>query len=497
MAPISKTDYLLWRECPKNAWLRIHRPELYHSAEITEFERSIIEAGIEVEKTARGLFPEGLLVTGSVAEAGRTTLELLSSTPRTLFEPAFEREQLIAIVDVLRRDHATGGNTVFEIKSSTNVKEEHAYDLAFQVVLLQQLGIRVERAFVVHLNSKYIRQSDDLDLQQLFVMVDMTDKIGQISEDVKREMQESRQFLLNEIEPKGPCSCIYKGRSRHCSTFDYSNPEVPKYGIHDISRIGSSPKMLKELMDAGTLELGDLPSNFKLTANQRAQLRAYRTGETTIDKAAISKELGSLCYPLHFIDYETFASPIPLFPNYSPYDQIPLQYSLHIVGSPGEEPVHRDFLHIGSCDPSASFVDSLRRHIAPFGAIIVWNQGFESHVNDEIARRLPDARDYLFDFNDRLFDLMDIFSRQYFVHKDLYGKTSIKKVLPVLAPHLSYSSLPIHDGATASLVWMKLMSGQLGSAQTAIFLGQLQEYCALDSYGMYAIWQALGGVVNG
>ena len=86
---------------------------------------------------------------------------------------------------------------------------------------------------------------------------------------------------------------------------------------------------------------------------------------------------------------------------------------------------------------------------------------------------------------------MDIFTKQYFVHKDLCGKVSIKKVLPVLAPHLSYSPLAIHDGATASLVWMKLISGQLSDDESAKCFGQLREYCALDSYGMYAIWQAL------
>jgi hypothetical protein len=161
------------------------------------------------------------------------------------------------------------------------------------------------------------------------------------------------------------------------------------------------------------------------------------------------------------------------------------------VGSPGEEPIHKDFVHTGLDDPSASFLSSLQQHVAPFGAIIVWNKGFESHVNDCIARRLPAAKNYIIEFNDRIYDLKDIFAKQYFVHKDLCGKVSIKKVLPVLTPHLSYSSLTIHDGATASLEWNRLLSGQLNEQERAALFGQLREYCALDSYGMYAIWQAL------
>src|SRR5713226_5310880 len=96
--------------------------------------------------------------------------------------------------------------------------------------------------------------------------------------------------------------------------------------MHDIARIGSSPKKLKELVDAGSFALEDLPPDIKLTKGQSNQLEAYRSGETIIDKEAIAKELGELTFPLHFIDYETFASALPLFRDYSPYDQIPLQY---------------------------------------------------------------------------------------------------------------------------------------------------------------------------
>ncbi len=49
MACISKTDYVLWRECARNAWLRLYRPDIYYATELTEFEQSIIDAGIEVE----------------------------------------------------------------------------------------------------------------------------------------------------------------------------------------------------------------------------------------------------------------------------------------------------------------------------------------------------------------------------------------------------------------------------------------------------------------
>jgi hypothetical protein len=162
------------------------------------------------------------------------------------------------------------------------------------------------------------------------------------------------------------------------------------------------------------------------------------------------------------------------------------QFFGHIVGSPGEEPIHRNFLFVGSDDPTLDFLSSLKQHVGPFGAIIVWNKSFESQVNDSIARRVPEARNYVADFYDRLYDLKAVFSKQYFVHKNLYGKVSIKKVLPILVPELNYAALRIQDGTTAANAWSKIMSAELSETESADLRDQLKEYCSMDSYGIYA-----------
>jgi len=495
VSSISKTDYILWRACAKNAWLRIHKPDVYYSTESTEYEQSVMQVGIELERVARGLFPDGMIIAGERTDALRETCSLMASNTRTLFQPVFEREQCLAIVDVLQCEPGTDEWSIYEIKSATKQKEEHVYDLAFQTVLLRKHGIKLKRACLILLNPNYVRQND-LDIHSLFHTVDLTADVDQISETVSKDLEEARVYLLSLTEPTGPCSCIYKGRSRHCSTFHYSNPNVPDYGIHDIARIGSSPKKLKKLVDAGRFALEVMPSDIKLTIGQSNQLQAYRTGQTIIDRDAIAKELGDLTFPLHFVDYETFASALPLFRGYSPYDQIPLQYSVHIVGSPDEEPIHRDFLYAGCGDPTSDFLNSLREHVGPFGSAVAWNKAFECHVNDSIARRCSPERDYIIELNDRFYDLMDIFSKQQFVHKDLYGSVSIKKVLPVLAPELNYSSLGIQDGAVASLTWSKIISGEVDEQECAQLRSELKEYCALDSYGMYAIWRALTNLIQ-
>ena len=92
MIYVSKTDYLLWRACPKNAWLRIHKPDIYNSNELTEYDQAVIDMGIDVELVARNLFPEGIVVAGPRKEAHHTTLKLLASHAGTLFQAVFQRE---------------------------------------------------------------------------------------------------------------------------------------------------------------------------------------------------------------------------------------------------------------------------------------------------------------------------------------------------------------------------------------------------------------------
>src|SRR5215469_11213025 len=192
-ASISKTDYILWRACAKNAWLRIHKPDVYYSTELTEYENSVMEMGIEVERVARSLFPDGATITGSRTDALQETRSLIASKTRTLFQPVFELEGLLAFIDVLQYELGTVEWSIYEVKSATKAKEEHVYDLAFQVVLLRKHGIDIKRASLILLNPNYVRQ-DDLDIQRLFNIIDMTPNVADITETVDREMQDARNY---------------------------------------------------------------------------------------------------------------------------------------------------------------------------------------------------------------------------------------------------------------------------------------------------------------
>jgi hypothetical protein len=162
-----------------------------------------------------------------------------------------------------------------------------------------------------------------------------------------------------------------------------------------------------------------------------------------------------------------------------------------VLDSSQAEPKHFEFLFSENTDPSLSLIKSLQKDIGEKGSVIVWNKGFECKINNELATRNPDFKLFLEEVNKRVYDLMDIFSKQYYVHKDFKGRTSIKSVLPVMVPELSYKTLEIKEGGTASQKWNEINHGNLNQAEKDKIIKDLKIYCGLDTMAMVEIFNKL------
>ena len=55
------------------------------------------------------------------------------------------------------------------------------------------------------------------------------------------------------------------------------------------------------------------------------------SGEPHVDRQAIRGFLSSLEYPLYYLDFETIGPAVPLFDRIRPYQNIPFQFSVHVV----------------------------------------------------------------------------------------------------------------------------------------------------------------------
>ena len=326
---LTKTDFLIYKDCEKNAWLKVHKPDIYFSKPLSAFDQGTIETGNEVDILARDLFLNGFLL----ADRNDTeeTKKLIKSKTPVIYQPVFETDLYKVICDILVWNKDTKLYDLYEVKASNSGEnkktndELYTYDIAFQYLVLKSLNIPLGRLYLLRLNAEYVR-GVDLELVELFSKEDFTEKVMEVAESLKEEMKIAQEFISQKKEPHGSCKCITRGRSAHCTTFSYSNPQVPEYSVHDISRIGQSKKKLAELIDSGIFSIEDVPEDFKLSEKQRNQVTATQTGKTFIDKKEINDFLDAIPHPISFLDYETFAAAIPRFIGYSSFNQIPFQF---------------------------------------------------------------------------------------------------------------------------------------------------------------------------
>lgn len=495
MRLISKTTFLDFLNCPKNIWLKLHKPELLKHFTLSEFEKHILEQGNEVESYARNLFPGGIEIVSTGEEACQETVRHITSKVPVLFQATFIIEGYIVRNDVLAYDAKNKCWNLYEVKGSNSVKEDgptdhgdHITDLAFQASVLKRAKLPVGKYFLIHLNKEYVRYGN-LDVQKLFSIEDETEKVLARVATIEPQMEAAREYLNREQEPGGSCDCVYKSRKNHCATFHYTNPHVPEYSVHDISRIHKTK--LELLVERNIHALDDVPDDFKLSDNQRNQVRAHKSQQPLINKEKIKEELDALVFPLYFFDYEAFGLAIPIFDGYSPYKRIPFQFSLHILREPDGEMEHVEYLHEDRTDPTEIVAKLLEKHIKPGGTVIAWHKSFEAGVNKEIGERIPSYAPFFHRVNSSLYDLKDIFQDQYYVHHGFKGSASLKKVLPAIVSDVHYDGLGIQEGGQAADAWWKMVSPATSREESESIARDLKIYCGVDTYAMYAIWKHL------
>lgn len=516
--PLTKTDFILYRECSHNVWVKWHKSEEYNKFEVSEFEKSLGVMGNEVELEARKLFPDGVLIEGRNIKYQEQTKKLISERTPVIFQAVFATDKYLAATDILKWNSEANAYDLYEVKMSSvdedddeveegkprkvNKKKElqFEYDLSFQVNVLKLCDVNINKKYLLRLNKDYIRVGK-LNLERLFETTDKTEIVDGVFEDLTlTEMESAFERLSREREPQGPCGCYYKGRSSHCTTFSLCNPDVPNYSVHDLNRIGNSKKYLQELLDEGILRVEDVPEDDRLKPKKPKmgeepskpkklnQVKVHKSKNPIVDIEAIRSELDSLTFPLYFLDYETYPTAIPPFDGYHPYQHIVFQYSLHILRSKDGELEHKDCLILEG-DPAKRLVESMREHIGDTGSVISWYKHFENSRNRELAKLLPEYSDFLHRVINRTYDLMDIVDHQHYVHHGFKGSASIKKVQQVLAPDFSYKDLDVQSGTDAIEAYRQIYKGELVGEEVEEKKKQMLLYCKNDTEVMVVIWK--------
>ena len=482
---LSKTSFLKGIQCSKALYLSKNLPAIGIQTD-PDLEAKF-QTGREVGILAQQLFPGGTVVPFSdlsATEQITKTRELIEAGAKVIYEASFSFDDIFIKADILVRTGATW--EINEVKMSTSVKDPNYDDVAIQYYVVTNSGLPVSKVSIVHINNKYERQGD-IDVQQLFTSEDVTELALTRQEALPKIITGLREALQGDepaIDIGSYCSTPYP-----CEFVPYCWQHIPEDSIFSLKGRGINKF---DYYRQGMVQLEDLPID-KLNNAQRFQAIATINKKDSTNPAEVKDFLDSLWYPLCHLDFETFDTPIPPFDRTRPYQKIPFQYSLHIQEKEGDEPIHFEYLVEPGNDPRRELAEKLIAEIPKDACVLTYNQTFEKGVLKSLAEAFSDLADDINAKIENIRDLMIPFRKRDVYRWQMRGSYSIKAVLPVLVPDLSYDDLAVSDGMMAMRVYHKMCKIDDPVKLTELRKGLL-EYCRLDTLAMVKILDELSKI---
>lgn len=437
-------------QCPKRLYYSKYRRDLLPEEE-DEQQQAVFDAGTNAGLLAQQLFPNGIDASPLRLYEYQKSVMLTQSylmTNDVIYEACFQYEGALCAIDILvRKDDLW---YAFEVKGTNGVKPQHITDAAFQYYVMTKTGLPVGDISIVHFNRDYIRNGD-IDVQALFTSESILEQVIEQQAMIETNLESLKQMLLTKIEPS-----VEVGD--HC-TKPYECPFMDH--------------CWKDVVEEETEEL---------------------SSEPILDKASVKDFIDDLQYPLYYFDFETVMYGIPPYNASSPWQALPFQYSLHKQDKPNAPYQHFEYLGNGNTDPREALIQQLIRELGNKGTVLAWHASYEITMLNGLIKNYPQYQQALQAIIDRMVDLKIPFSRKWIDIPACEGSASIKKVLPVFIPELSYEDLDIQEGMTASFVYAQLQYQDEATQQTQRL--QLLEYCKLDTYAMVKILEKMKQLIT-
>lgn len=493
---LTKSRYVNGLNCAKEIWLMFNDPKSL--PKIDQATQNRFDEGHKVGELAKLLFPTGIEITKiSPKDNDKISRELLKER-RPLFEAGFIHSdgKCYARADILVPSGKSEWD-IIEVKSAASVKEYYLDDISFQKYCYEGAGLKIRKSFVFYVNKEYVKDGD-INPQDFFMRGEVTESI-----DAKVPKVHENVIKLLKITKLKECPEFTRGENYHDDPHgvhenDRFWKENPDSDILDMYRGG---KKAAELFDFGIIKIKDIPEDYELNEKQIIQKMAHSSAGTHTNIKELNTFIKRINYPIYFMDFESYATAIPLYDGLRPYQQIPFQFSVHVLKNKGQKPTHISFLAKGSKDPRAKFIAELKKAIGTKGSILVYNQSFEQSILEKLAQHSPKYKKWVASIIPRLVDLLVPFRNFHYYHPHQKGSVSLKHVLPALTG-MTYGDLPINNGSQASLSYLFITHGAyLGKHATKKEMREirndLEKYCGQDTEGMVRILDKLEGICQG
>ena len=478
---LSKSRFIAGLQCPLRLWYQCYHSEL--ATKPPPGQQALFDTGHEVGRLATSLYINGVRIEEGYrhhVKAEKSTRNAMSKkNVAAIYEAAFTYDNIRIRVDILERHDATSWNLI-EVKSSISVKDVYKPDIGIQYYILKGLGIKISSAGILHINNAYVYDGNRLDLNRLFYFSDLTEETVTRQEDIVSQIKKLQNILSWEtppnILPSKHCMTPYT-----CEFWEYCTSDMPEYWVMDL--IGMTQDKFEQLVGLGIEDISEIPDEFPLSALQKRIKKCIADGQEFI-APELEDELMDVQYPLHFLDFETFASAIPRYPNTRPYQPIPFQWSDHILYEDGRVE-HMEYLCVEDKDPCEEFTETLLETLGTGGTIFVYSN-YEERMVNQLVDRFVDIRDQLLNLLDRFKDLHALIRKNYY-HPEFYGSFSLKQVLPVLVPSMNHGNLNIQEGSLASIEYLRMLDPAIPADERTKIKHDLLTYCGYDTLGMVNI----------
>lgn len=477
------SDIKKYIACPKSFWLNAHGERSPFIA------YNHLEEGLSI-LVAERLHAENLFVGERGMDASNS--KELCQKYEWLSKVRFEYKNLRVKIPFMHK--TSEGWDIYFLSIASHSSSDDIQFYADNVWVLQGNGLTIHKIYVLRLNNGYLYE-DYLDLQHLFTIsenVNDDPEKGTLIENVLLNVRDLT-YLLEDMKrcydtliPIGirNKNCIRRNRCSYYELCFQNELELPDDSILTLS----SSRYKNEMKEQGREHLRDVDlSKIEGTRMQYAQIMAGKNPKGLyVDKLSLEGWLQSWVYPYSFIDFEWETYVIPPYHGLTPYCKVPFQYSLHIMEDDGKIQ-HREFLGIHDC--REDFIKRLIEDLPEKGSIIAFNaDGAEKLRLQELAEQFPQYAEKLYAFCERMVDLSIPFQNGTVYDLRMRGYSSLKVLLPICDPDLTYQNLAIHDGMMAVAAWRNLCEE---NDEKEKIREDLLAYCGLDSYSMIVVYNWL------
>jgi len=478
---LSKSRFTSGLQCHKKLWWEVHEPNAIE-LQPDKVLQDLFDQGRQVGEAARARYPGGVLIDlphNAGAERVAATQAALDAGAPAVFEATFIADNTFVAIDVLEQQG--DGYHLTEVKSSTSQKDDHISDVAIQARVAAACGVNITAAAVLHLNKQF-RNPDTGDL---FARTDVTAAVAAFLPQVPDEIARQREMLAGPL-PDVPVG-LHCFEPRECPFMNRCWPDTPDH-IRHLAGVG--PKKTAGYLARGITSIGELPAKEKLNFTQKRQLKAMAE-QRIIVEPTLRRDLEPLeAARLGFLDFETIARAIPVWPGMAPWQQAAAQFSYH-ERQPDGSYTHAAFLAEGPEDARPPLAAAMVHATANALRVVMYTP-FEKTRIRELQVAVPELAAELAALEAKLIDLHPVVKNCVY-HPDFRGSFSLKYILTPLVPELTYNDLVIVDGRVASVEIARLLfvADKIPRQERDRVRQDLLNYCERDTWAMVKLVERL------